>query len=240
MFWNLFIFCGHSAREPASIICNDEQGDLFCGRIQEAVWATANTDRNSGEVFEKCRWMDRRVEISEEKVSGSKGSMYGHVAKVYEVHKVRMWYTCYIIWPCRELGITRQATLTRPGKTIRRETNLPGKQSEISIFHGKTIRNFNFPRENSSLGQYVWNAKCTGRPHINAETGEITVTWKLETFVTQMRTTALYNEMINKIIHGLLWECITMLVLSCCDSQNWATQILYESSTVASLPTDFF
>ena len=30
MFWNLFIFRGHSTREPASIIVgNDEQGDLF-------------------------------------------------------------------------------------------------------------------------------------------------------------------------------------------------------------------
>ena len=28
MIWSLFIFRGHSAREPASIIWNDEQGDL--------------------------------------------------------------------------------------------------------------------------------------------------------------------------------------------------------------------
>ena len=29
MFWNLFIFRGHSTRKPASVVCNDEQGDLF-------------------------------------------------------------------------------------------------------------------------------------------------------------------------------------------------------------------
>ena len=26
---SLFIFRGHSTREPASLVCNDEQGDLF-------------------------------------------------------------------------------------------------------------------------------------------------------------------------------------------------------------------
>ena len=29
MFYNLFIFCGYARREPASVVCNDEQGDLF-------------------------------------------------------------------------------------------------------------------------------------------------------------------------------------------------------------------
>ena len=29
MFLNQFIFRGHSAQEPASIVCIDEQGDLF-------------------------------------------------------------------------------------------------------------------------------------------------------------------------------------------------------------------
>ena len=29
MFWRLLILRGHSAREPASIACDNEQGDLF-------------------------------------------------------------------------------------------------------------------------------------------------------------------------------------------------------------------
>ena len=29
MFWSLFVFRVRSTREPASIVCNDEQGDLF-------------------------------------------------------------------------------------------------------------------------------------------------------------------------------------------------------------------
>ena len=29
MFWRLFIFRGNSTREPASVVCNDEQGDLL-------------------------------------------------------------------------------------------------------------------------------------------------------------------------------------------------------------------
>ena len=29
MVWNIFIFRGHSTREPASVVCDDEQGDLI-------------------------------------------------------------------------------------------------------------------------------------------------------------------------------------------------------------------
>ena len=48
MFWNLFIFRGHSTREPASIVCKDEQADLilFCGPTQEPMLATDNTGNN--------------------------------------------------------------------------------------------------------------------------------------------------------------------------------------------------
>ena len=29
MFWGLFIFCGHSTREPESVVCDKDQSDLF-------------------------------------------------------------------------------------------------------------------------------------------------------------------------------------------------------------------
>ena len=30
MFWSLFTFRGNSTQEPASVVCNNEHGDLFC------------------------------------------------------------------------------------------------------------------------------------------------------------------------------------------------------------------
>ena len=45
MFRSLLIFRGHSAREPASTVCNDEQGDL----TQEPASATADTGKTMGE-----------------------------------------------------------------------------------------------------------------------------------------------------------------------------------------------
>ena len=29
MFWRIFIFRGHLTCEPATVVCDDEQGDLF-------------------------------------------------------------------------------------------------------------------------------------------------------------------------------------------------------------------
>ena len=77
-FFSLFIFRGHSTREPATRI---EQGDLFysAGLHRNHVLATTNTGeigrgfgKNAGE------WTGR-VEISKEEIPGSKRSMYGYI-----------------------------------------------------------------------------------------------------------------------------------------------------------------
>ena len=63
MFWSLFIFRGHSTREPASVVCNEEHAGwpiLFCGPTQEPVLATANTGKTRKRFWKKCRWMDRK------------------------------------------------------------------------------------------------------------------------------------------------------------------------------------
>ena len=81
MFWSLFTFRGHFTWEPASIVCNDEQGDLFhsAGLHRNHVLATANTGeigrgfgKNAGE------WAGR-VELSKKEIPGSKRSMYGYI-----------------------------------------------------------------------------------------------------------------------------------------------------------------
>ena len=53
-FWSLFIFRGYSARDPASIVCNDEQDDLFKQRTYtETCISHSQHRKNSGEVLEK-------------------------------------------------------------------------------------------------------------------------------------------------------------------------------------------
>ena len=71
-FWACFIFRGHSTREPASSVCNNKTC-LFCG---SAHLVTANT-RKPLERFEKNagEWTGR-VEISKEKISGSRCSIW--------------------------------------------------------------------------------------------------------------------------------------------------------------------
>ena len=68
MFWSLFIFRGHSPREPAS----GRVTILFCRPTQEPVLATANAGKTSGEVLEKNAggWTGV-VEISKEEIPGS-------------------------------------------------------------------------------------------------------------------------------------------------------------------------
>ena len=75
-FSSLFIFRGHSTREPAS------------GRVTYfSLWAYTGTSvshcqhrKKSGEVLEKNagEWTGR-VEISKEEIPGSKSSMYGYI-----------------------------------------------------------------------------------------------------------------------------------------------------------------
>ena len=52
------IFCGNPTWEPESIVCNDEQGDLFCGPTQEPVLATAETQPAAGREWRRGtgRW----------------------------------------------------------------------------------------------------------------------------------------------------------------------------------------
>ena len=47
MFWSTFIFRGHSAREPVSIVCDNEQVYLFysADRHKKLALATANTEK---------------------------------------------------------------------------------------------------------------------------------------------------------------------------------------------------
>ena len=72
MLWSLFIFRGHSTREPASVVCNDEQRDLVY---------SAGPHRNRRERFgekKNTREWTGRVKISKEEISGSKCRMCGY------------------------------------------------------------------------------------------------------------------------------------------------------------------
>ena len=75
MFWSLFIFSGHSAREPVSsrvthVILRAYRGTSVSHSLHS---------KNSGEVLEKNagEWTGR-VEISEEGIPFSKRTMYGY------------------------------------------------------------------------------------------------------------------------------------------------------------------
>ena len=55
-FMSLFIFRGHSTREPAStVVSRMVYFILWPGSTQETVFATANTGKNLGEVLEKMQ-----------------------------------------------------------------------------------------------------------------------------------------------------------------------------------------
>ena len=81
MLSSMFIFRGHSTREPASSVCNDEQGDLSystgppTNRCQPQL-----TQEKLGRGFGKNagEWTER-VDISKEEIPGSKRSMYGYI-----------------------------------------------------------------------------------------------------------------------------------------------------------------
>ena len=69
MFWGLLIFRGHSTREPASIVRNDEQGYLivFCGLTQGPALATAKTGITRKRVWKMKVNGPGRLKTSEEK-----------------------------------------------------------------------------------------------------------------------------------------------------------------------------
>ena len=69
-----FTFCGYSTWEPASIVCNDEQGDLFysAGPYSQHRKHSEVLEKNAGE------WTGR-VEISKEDISGSRRCMHGYI-----------------------------------------------------------------------------------------------------------------------------------------------------------------
>ena len=74
-FFTLFIFHGHSTREPAS--------DWVTYFILQAYTGPdvshSRHGKKLGEVWKKCRWMNRKGRISKEEIPGSKHSMYGYM-----------------------------------------------------------------------------------------------------------------------------------------------------------------
>ena len=75
-FWSLFIFRGHSAREPASSRVN-----YFILRAYTGSRVSHSQHRKKlGEVLEKMQVNGPEgLEISEEEIHGSKRSMYGYI-----------------------------------------------------------------------------------------------------------------------------------------------------------------
>ena len=62
--------------EPASIVCNNQQGDLlYSGATQEPALITANTGKNQERFWKNMGERARRVEISKEEIPGSKCSI---------------------------------------------------------------------------------------------------------------------------------------------------------------------
>ena len=75
-FFSLFIFCGHSTREPAS-----SRLTYFILRAHTGTSVSQNKHRKTiGRGFGKDagEWTGR-VEISKEEIPGSKRSMYGYI-----------------------------------------------------------------------------------------------------------------------------------------------------------------
>ena len=76
-FFSLFLFPGHSAREPASIVCDDDQGILRV--LAGTSLATANAGKKKlGRGLEKNEgeWTGK-VEFSKEEIPGSRRSIHG-------------------------------------------------------------------------------------------------------------------------------------------------------------------
>ena len=74
MFRRLFIIRGHSTREPASIVCNQEEGDLFysTGLHRNRRYPQLTQDKLERGFGEKKSEWTRTVEISTEEIPGSR------------------------------------------------------------------------------------------------------------------------------------------------------------------------
>ena len=59
---NLFIFRRHSPREPAKIVCDNEQGDLFYSEGPQGKFRQPQLTqfKNRERIWKKRRWMDRK------------------------------------------------------------------------------------------------------------------------------------------------------------------------------------
>ena len=76
MFWSPCIFHGHSTRDPASVVSDDDQGDLvffLYGPTQELALAKAHTRKSLESFWKKNEgeWTGK-VEISKEEIPGSR------------------------------------------------------------------------------------------------------------------------------------------------------------------------
>ena len=80
IFWNLFIICEHSIREPASVVPDDEQGDLFYSAgPQRNLHQPQLTQEKLGGNFGykiKGEWT-KQIKIGKEEIPGSEHSMLG-------------------------------------------------------------------------------------------------------------------------------------------------------------------
>ena len=81
MFWSLLIFHGHSTREPASVVCNDEQGDLlYCAGQHRNLRYLQLTQEKMGTVFRKRNegeWTGK-IEFRKEEIPGARRGMRGY------------------------------------------------------------------------------------------------------------------------------------------------------------------
>ena len=74
MSWSRFIFVGHSARELALNVCNDEQSDIFLhyGPAQEQVLAISITGKTRKRFGKNAGEWTGRVKISKEEIPGTR------------------------------------------------------------------------------------------------------------------------------------------------------------------------
>ena len=81
MFWSLFIFRGHSTQKLASVVCNDEQGDLFyyADPHRNQCKPQPRQEKFGRSVGKNTGGWTGRVKISKEEISGNKRSMHGNI-----------------------------------------------------------------------------------------------------------------------------------------------------------------
>ena len=74
-FFSLFIFRGHSTREPAS----SRVTYFILGPIQEPYFSHSQHRKNRERFWKNASEWTGRVEISKEEIPGSKRSIYGYI-----------------------------------------------------------------------------------------------------------------------------------------------------------------